>query len=178
MRTILAIVAALGAAALVAATAQAHTTHARASGALVTLRKTALGSVLVDARGRTLYLFEKDHNGQSMCNTACVAYWPPLVSHNAPRAGTGVTQSLLTLGRAHNGVRQVLYSGHPLYTFVGDKSAGQTAGEGLNNFGAEWYALAASGRKVEPSKSSDGSSNNAGSSGYGSSGGYSSSGGY
>jgi predicted lipoprotein with Yx(FWY)xxD motif len=154
VRTILAIVAAFGAAALVAATAQARTwshTHARASGALVTLRKTVLGSVLVDARGRTLYLFEKDHNGLSMCNAACVGYWPPLVSHGAPHAGTGVKQSLLTLGPAHNGVRQVLYSGHPLYTFVGDKAAGQTAGEGLNNFGAEWYAVAASGHKVEAS---------------------------
>jgi len=159
MKQILAIVAAFGAAALVAATALAGTssrTHARASGALVTLRKTALGSVLVDARGRTLYLFEKDHNGLSMCTTACVAYWPPLVSHGIPRAGTGVKQSLLTLGRTHNGIRQVLYAGHPLYTFVGDKHAGQATGEGLNNFGAEWYAIAASGQKVEANGSASG----------------------
>ena len=46
-------------------------------------------------------------------------------------------QSLLRLGRG----RQVLYAGHPLYTFVGDKRAGQTSGEGLTNFGAGWYAL-------------------------------------
>ena len=75
MKHILTIMAALAAAALVAATALAGTSsraHARASGALVTLRKTALGSVLVDARGRTLYLFEKDHNGLSMCSSACV----------------------------------------------------------------------------------------------------------
>ncbi len=159
MKKLLAIVAAFGAAALVAATAQAGSsarTHARASGALVTLRKTALGSVLVDARGRTLYLFEKDHNGMSMCNTACVAYWPPFVSHGTPRAGTGVKQSLLTLARAHNGMRQVLYAGHPLYTFVGDKRAGQAAGEGLNNFGAGWYIVAASGRKVEANAGTSG----------------------
>lgn len=161
MKHILAIVAAFGAAALVAATALAGTssrTHARASGALVTLRKIALGSVLVDARGRTLYLFEKDHNGLSLCTTACVAYWPPLVSHGAPRAGTGVKQSLLTLGRAHNGIRQVLYAGHPLYTFVGDKRAGQAAGEGVKNFGADWYVVAASGQKVEASGSTTGGS--------------------
>lgn len=159
MKHILAIIAAVGAAVLVAATAQAATSsrrHARASGAFVTLRKTALGSVLVDARGRTLYLFEKDHNGLSMCNAACVAYWPPLVSHGTPRAGTGVKQSLLTLGRAHNGVQQVLYAGHPLYTFVGDKRAGQLAGEGLNNFGAEWYIVAANGQKVEANGTSTG----------------------
>ena len=159
MKNILAVVAAFGAAALVAATALAGTSsraHARASGALVTLRKTALGSVLVDARGRTLYLFQKDHNGLSMCTSACVAYWPPLVSHGTPRAGTGVKQSLLTLGSAHNGVHQVVYAGHPLYTFVGDKRAGQATGEGLKNFGAEWYVVAASGQKVEANGSASG----------------------
>ena len=170
MKHILTIVAAFGAAALVAATALAGTSsraHAWASGALVTLRKTALGSVLVDARGRTLYLFEKDHNGLSLCNAACVAYWPPLVSHGTPRAGAGVKQSLLTLGRAHNGIRQVLYAGHPLYTFVGDKRAGQATGEGLNNFGAEWYAVAASGQKVERSSGTTSSSNGSSTSGNG-----------
>ena len=159
MKNILAIVAAFGAAALVAATALAGTSsraHARASGALVTLRKTALGVVLVDARGRTLYLFQKDHNGLSTCTTACAAYWPPLVSHGTPRAGAGIKRSLLTLGRAHSGVRQVLYAGHPLYRFVGDKRAGQTTGEGLNNFGAEWYVVAASGQKVEAKSSATG----------------------
>jgi predicted lipoprotein with Yx(FWY)xxD motif len=61
--------------------------------------------------------------------------------------------------------RQVTYAGHPLYTFAGDKSAGQTTGEGLTNFGAGWYALAASGQKVEQSKPSGGG-------GYDSGGGY------
>ena len=61
-------------------------------------------------------------------------------------------QSLLKLAPAHNGARQVTYVGHPLYTFVGDKRAGQTSGEGLRNFGAEWYALVASGRKVQRSE--------------------------
>jgi predicted lipoprotein with Yx(FWY)xxD motif len=157
-------------AAVLVATAQARTSHARAAtGTLVALRKTALGAVLVDARGRTLYLFEKDRNGVSACNTACVEYWPPLTSQGTPRPGTGVQQSLLQLGRPHNGRRQVLYSGHPLYTFVGDKHAGQTTGEGLRNFGAEWYALAASGRKVEQSHDTGGGY---GSGGYGSGGGY------
>jgi predicted lipoprotein with Yx(FWY)xxD motif len=168
--------------ALGAATALVVTTHPKTSSAsrvsatraVVSLRKTALGTVLVDARGRTLYLFEKDRNGVSSCSAACLAYWPALTSTGTPRAGTGVHQSLLELARAHNGARQVTYAGHPLYTFVGDKRAGQTTGEGLRNFGAEWYALAASGRKVERS---EGTTSNppAPSGGYGS--GYGSSGG-
>jgi len=151
-----------GAALLVAV---AHGSTSRApNGALVALRKTTLGSVLVDARGRTLYLFEKDHNGKSACNTACVKFWPPLTSGAHPRAGTGVHKSLLGVTKRQDGRRQVTYAGHPLYTFVGDQTAGQTKGEGQTNFGAEWYALAATGRTVEPSKPSGG--------GYGSGGGW------
>jgi predicted lipoprotein with Yx(FWY)xxD motif len=164
---------AVGAAGVLVAAAYAGTSSASRllapKGAVVALRKTALGPILVDSRGRTLYLFAKDRNGMSACNTACATYWPALTSHGVPRAGTGVQKSMLKVTKQADGVRQVTYAGHPLYTFVGDKSSGQTAGEGLNNFGAGWYVLAASGQKVEqsPANTSAGSS---GSSGYGSGG--------
>ena len=137
-------------AAVLVAAAHAGTSSRAATGTWVAIRKTALGAILVDARGRTLYLFEKDSNATSMCNTACASYWPPLTSHGTAHAGKGVKQSMLGLTAAHNGVRQVTYAGHPLYTFVGDKRAGQTTGEGLTNFGAGWYVLAANGKKIEP----------------------------
>ena len=153
-----------GTAILIAAAYVGTSSMSRAPrGALVALRKTTLGSVLVDARGRTLYLFEKDRNGKSACDTACVKFWPPLVSRATPRAGKGVHKSMLGVTRRQDGRRQVTYARHPLYTFVGDKIPGQTSGEGLTNFGAEWYALAASGRTGEPSQPSGG--------GYGSGGG-------
>jgi predicted lipoprotein with Yx(FWY)xxD motif len=167
------VLGAIGAATMLIATAQAKVSsksRVRDTGTVVALRKTAIGTILVDSRGRTLYLFEKDRNGVSMCNAACVSYWPALTSRATPHAGKGVHQSLLRLGRAHNGVRQVTYAGHPLYTFVGDKRAGQTTGEGLSNFGAEWYALAASGRKVEQSQTAGSGSSSSG--GYRSGGGY------
>jgi predicted lipoprotein with Yx(FWY)xxD motif len=154
-----------GAAVLVAA-AYAGTALAQHApkGALVALRKTTLGSVLGDASGHTLYVFEKDRKGQSACDSACVKFWPPLVSRTTPRAGKGVYKAMLGVSRRHDGRRQVTYAGHPLYTFVGDKAPGDTSGEGLTNFGAAWYALAASGRTVEPSQPSSG--------GYGSGGGW------
>lgn len=162
-------VTALAAAAVITAAAQAHTIsrgRAPSAGAVVELRHTALGTVLVDARGRTLYLFEKDRNGVSMCGSACTAYWPPLTSHGTPHAGRGVRASLLKLTAA----RQVSYAGHLLYTFVGDKRPGQTTGEGLTNFGAGWYVLSANGTKIERSQSSGGSASGSGSGGgYGSS---------
>jgi predicted lipoprotein with Yx(FWY)xxD motif len=164
--------AAIGAATLIVAVAQAGTSsrlHRQSAGVVVAVRKTALGSILVDARGRTLYLFEKDRSGVSMCSGACAAYWPPLTSRGALRTGSGVHRTLVTLGKAHNGVRQVLYAGHPLYTFVGDKRAGQTSGEGLTNFGAGWYAIAASGQKVDKGDgTSSSTSGSAGSYGSGS----------
>jgi predicted lipoprotein with Yx(FWY)xxD motif len=130
--------------------AAAYGSTSSSKGALVALRKTALGPVLVDGRGRTLYLFEKDRKGTSACNSAaCVKYWPPLVSRATPRAGKGVHMSMLGVIRRKDGRRQVTYAGHPLYTFAGDKAAGQTSGEGQDAFGAEWYALAANGHSVE-----------------------------
>ena len=155
-----------GAAVLVASAYAGTAAKDRApKGALVTLRKTTLGSILVDAQGRTLYIFEKDRTGMSACDTTCVKFWPPLVSRTTPRAGKGVQKAMLGVTRPHNGRRQVTYAGHPLYTFVGDKTPGDTSGEGQTNFGAEWYALAASGRAVEPSQPSS-------SGGYGSGGGW------
>jgi len=62
-----------------------------------------------------------------------------------------------------DGRRQVTYAGHPLYTFIGDRKPGQTAGEGLNNFGATWDAIAPNGRSIEPKAPAAGGSGN----GYG-----------
>jgi len=117
-------------------------------GAIVAVGKTPLGKVLVDARGRTLYLFKKDPRGRSACYGACAAYWPPLLSSAKPRAAAGVRAASLGVSTRIDGRRQVTYAGHPLYTFIGDKRAGQTTGQGLTDFGAAWYAVAASGRAV------------------------------
>ncbi|MGZ4424007.1 MAG: COG4315 family predicted lipoprotein [Gaiellaceae bacterium] len=117
-------------------------------GALVSVHKTALGKVLVDARGHTLYLFEKDRKGMSLCNGACAAYWPAIVSTAKPRAGAGVRASLLGRTRRADGRRQVTYAGHPLYYYAPDRKQGQISGQALDQFGAPWYALAPAGREI------------------------------
>src|SRR4051794_38290037 len=116
--------------------------------AVVGVRTTSLGKVLVDGSGRTLYLFEKDKGPKSTCAGACASAWPPVTTTGKPTAGTGVTASKLTMVKGPDG-EQVLYAGHPLYTYAGDSSAGQTNGEALNQFGAEWYVLNSQGSKVE-----------------------------
>jgi predicted lipoprotein with Yx(FWY)xxD motif len=116
--------------------------------ATVSLRTTKLGSILVNSRGHTLYLFAKDRNGKSACSGSCAKFWPPLLSQGKPTAGPGVKPSLIGTTRRSNGSRQVTYNRHPLYTFALDKLAGQTKGEGNFAFGAKWYAVSARGTAV------------------------------
>lgn len=116
--------------------------------ATVSLHSTDLGKVLVNAQGRTLYLFLKDRNGKSACTGRCAQYWPPLSARGKPTAGAGVKPAWLATVRRADGRMQVTYRRHPLYLFALDKRAGQTAGEGMSAFGAKWYAVAANGAAV------------------------------
>jgi predicted lipoprotein with Yx(FWY)xxD motif len=119
------------------------------SAAIVDLRGSKLGQTLVDGQGRTLYLFEADKAGKSECNGACTGAWPPYVSSGTPHAGTGVTGALLGTSVRGDGATQVTYHGHPLYYYAGDNRPGDAAGQGLNQFGAQWYVLAPSGNKID-----------------------------
>ena len=118
------------------------------TGGTVSLRKTKLGPVLVNSKGHTLYLFRKDRNGKSSCSGSCAKFWPPLLKRGKLTAGSGVKASLLGTTRRTNGSLQVTYNKHPLYTYVLDKTAGQTKGQGLLAFGAKWYAVSAKGTAV------------------------------
>jgi predicted lipoprotein with Yx(FWY)xxD motif len=118
------------------------------TGATVDLRKTSLGRVLVSSKGHTLYLFKKDRNGKSSCKGRCATFWPALLRHGKLTAGSGVKASLLDTTKRSNGSLQVTYNKHPLYTYTGDKKAGQTHGEGILAFGAKWYAVSAKGKAV------------------------------
>jgi predicted lipoprotein with Yx(FWY)xxD motif len=117
--------------------------------ATVDVHKTDLGTILVDSQGRTLYLFEADKNGKSACSGACATAWPPVTTTGAAVAGTGAARKLLGTTKRSDGTMQATYNGWPLYLYEGDAATGQTNGEGLDQFGAEWYVLAPSGKKVE-----------------------------
>lgn len=132
---------------LAAGVASAARTSASAA-AKISVAGTGLGRILVDGRGHTLYLFANDRHGKSTCSGACAAFWPPLIAAGKPLAGPGVKSSLLGTTRRADGRRQVTYNHHPLYTFTKDVRKGDTNGEGLSAFGANWYALSAAGAKV------------------------------
>jgi predicted lipoprotein with Yx(FWY)xxD motif len=125
-------------------------TAAKPSGkGFVALASTKLGKILVDGKGRTLYLFEADKGTASKCDGACASVWPPLTSSGKPAAGAGVAAAKLGTAKRADGTTAVTYAGHPLYTYSGDTAPGQITGEGSTDFGAEWYALSPAGKTVE-----------------------------
>jgi predicted lipoprotein with Yx(FWY)xxD motif len=129
------------------------------------------GRYLVDSQGHTVYLFEKDEDGESYCSGACAAVWPPLETSTAPRGGAGVQDAELGTIERPDGDMQVTYHGHPLYYYAADASTpDNTKGEDVEQFGAGWYLVGAHGQPVEPqsdSGSGSGSGSNDGGGGYG-----------
>ena len=128
--------------------------HSAGTGTKVAVTSSGLGRILVDGRGRTLYLFENDKRGKSTCTGHCASFWPPLIASGKPLATAGAKTSLLGTTKRGDGRLQVTYNHHPLYTFVNDIRKGQTNGEAVDAFGAEWYAVSPGGAKVEKTDAS------------------------
>lgn len=118
-----------------------------ASGAVIKVgQKEGLGSFLVDAQGKTLYLFLADTPASSACSGGCAENWPPLLTTGAPQAGEGVEAAKIgTLVRS-DGTTQVTYNGHPLYYFAGDAQAGDANGQGI---GGKWYVVSPAGDPIQ-----------------------------
>ena len=83
-----------------------------------------LGKILVDSKGRSVYLFEKDTGSSSNCYASCATAWPPVTVSGMPSAGSGVSQSMLGTTKRSDGRTQVTYNGHPLYLYVGGWNSG------------------------------------------------------
>ena len=150
MRPLYAVV--VGALGLAFAAAGCGSAMPGSNGGSATLKLTSSpqGGFLVDQGGHSLYLFEKDEGGESYCNGACAAVWPPLETNTKPQAGSGIDAAALDTIKRDDGDMQVTYHGHPLYYYAADASKpGKTKGEDIEQFGAGWYLVNAGGRKVE-----------------------------
>lgn len=95
--------------------------------------KTSLGKVLVDAKGMTLYTFDKDTKGKSNCYGECAEYWPPATA-SASDKPTGD----LTIIKRDDGTLQWADDGKPLYTFKNDTKPGDVKGDKKNNV---WHVV-------------------------------------
>jgi predicted lipoprotein with Yx(FWY)xxD motif len=136
---------------LVAGGASASLAGASGGQAKLELRKTSVGTILVNARGRTLYAFSRDGHNRDACAkiTNCLAAWPAVTTSGAPVAGKGVRRGLIGTIVLKRGVRQVTYAGHPLYTYIGDSAPAQTYYVNFFQYGGFWPAVNAAGKEVK-----------------------------
>jgi predicted lipoprotein with Yx(FWY)xxD motif len=107
---------------------------------------TGLGSILVDGKGMTLYMFTNDTQGSnaSACTGQCLAAWPPLMGK--PTAGKGADNSKLGSFALPDGSTQATYNGWPLYYWKGDVKAGDTSGQKV---GGVWFVLDKAGNPIK-----------------------------
>ena len=111
---------------------------ARVAASVFVASNMALGAVLVNAQGRTLYYFVPERGGKIVCTGQCTNVWPPLFATSmAPTAGAALPGQLGVVARASS--EQVTYNHWPLYTFAGDRGPDQTNGQGVFGFGGKWF---------------------------------------
>ena len=132
--------------------AASSTTSTPAAGAVQISTGTlpGLGSVLVNAKGHTLYVFAPDKAKKVTCVGACAAIWPPLAlsSGQKPVVSGQAKSSLVGSDPNPAGGRTVTYAGWPLYSYVTDTSPGSAHGQALKLNGGLWYVIAPSGKLI------------------------------
>lgn len=133
-----------------ASSATTSATGTSAGASTVRITHTSRGSLLVNNRGYTLYLFTADRRGSDRCLRVkgCAAAWPPYTVSGRESAGPGARQSLLGTINIGHGRRQVTYDGHPLYGYAGAGAPASTGYIGISSFGGTWYGVSASGGAV------------------------------
>jgi predicted lipoprotein with Yx(FWY)xxD motif len=119
------------------------------SATVSTMTVVGYGKVLA-TRGHPLYLLSSDPPGRSRCTGGCTSTWPPVAAKGKPTAGPGVDSSLLSTFTRPDGIDQVLYDKHALYTHTG---RGLVSGAGVRSEGGTWYLVAPSGKPIKQTKS-------------------------
>ncbi|MGZ4257716.1 MAG: hypothetical protein ACXVRE_08130 [Gaiellaceae bacterium] len=132
--------------------------HATSSVAVNTRKIKGLGVVLVNVKGRTLYVFMKDKQSRVTCTGSCQSFWPPLKwkGSGKPTAGGAAKSGLLASVKNPSGGKVVTYNKWPLYTYSGDSGAGQSNGWNTTLNGGKWYVISAAGKVVKHKTSSGG----------------------
>jgi predicted lipoprotein with Yx(FWY)xxD motif len=139
------------AAAVGVSTIDAAVSSGQAKTVVVSTRKVPkLGTVLVNSKGLTLYMFVPDKRKKVTCVKTCAVVWPPMkLPKGAKPVAKGQVKAKL-LGSDPNpaGGRVVTYNKWPLYTYISDTKPGMARGQALNLNGGLWYVLAPSGKVI------------------------------
>jgi predicted lipoprotein with Yx(FWY)xxD motif len=117
----------------------------------VKIASTAVGPLVVDKSGYTVYMFKRDKPRKDVCRTIkkCEKDWPAVTTKGKPVAGPGVKKSLLGSIPYKGKLREVTYNGHPLHTYRFDASKGSVINIGNRQYGGAWYALSPKGGVVK-----------------------------
>lgn len=91
------------------------------------------GGMMVDHKGMTVYTFDKDAGGKSMCNDECAKNWPPMMAPAGAKA-----EGKWSVIKRDDGMMQYAYDGKPLYTFVKDEKPGEMKGDGMKDV---WHVV-------------------------------------
>lgn len=118
------------------------TPQAAPASSLKVVKDVKLGSILVDANGKTVYLCTGDERNKSNCASST---WPRL-GGDRWTAGEGMSGDLLKAIDLADGNKQAAYNGWPLYSYAGDRNLGDTSGEGVSGV---WFAVAPDGGPVQ-----------------------------
>jgi predicted lipoprotein with Yx(FWY)xxD motif len=115
------------------------------------LKKTSVGTILVNGRGFTLYAFTKDGRNREACQSisGCLSLWPVVSGSARPILGPGLKRSKVGTIRLKSGQKQLTYGGHPLYRYAADSGPGQTFYVNFLQFGGRWPAVNAGGPEVK-----------------------------
>ena len=118
------------------------------SASVNTAENATYGTILVEASGRTLYLFTNDERDKSNCAEGCARAWPPLLTVGEPTVGEGVVAAKVGTITRDDGYMQLTYDGSPLYYFAPDQKPGDTNGQDVGNV---WFVVDSAGQAVRPS---------------------------
>jgi predicted lipoprotein with Yx(FWY)xxD motif len=125
--------------------------HATKAATVQTKKIKKLGTVLVNSKGMTLYMFAPDKQKKVTCKGSCAAVWPPLKAKSGKKATAGgaAKKGLLGTDKNPGGGRVVTYNKWPLYTYVADSKPGQASGQALKLNGGYWYVLSPAGKVIK-----------------------------
>jgi predicted lipoprotein with Yx(FWY)xxD motif len=161
MKTLFAVasVAVLALAVTAVALAADHSSKHGASALKISTRTiTGLGTIIVDGKGRTLYMFAPDKQKSVTCHKVCAKIWPPLFVPAGAKlvAAGGAKQALLGSDKDSTGGRVVTYNHWPLYLYLGDPKPGTASGQALNLNGGLWYVISPTGALIKHKASAGG----------------------
>jgi predicted lipoprotein with Yx(FWY)xxD motif len=114
-------------------------TTAAPAAPLLGVADNALGQLLADANGRTLYGLTQDAAGTPTCVGGCAAAWPPVVVDDSLDLSSLPSTASFSIVDRPDGTKQLKAGKWPLYYFSGDTAAGEANGQGS---GGVWFVVA------------------------------------